>query len=208
MSSLSVNNESGTKIGDLPPNQNNAEFPVNAAQNGNNLGTELNNNNNNNTLSLDQTTINQIVGGIKDAERDGSTRLQSRDMPQDTTQFTQDVQIKPNFIPTHNNSNDYISEDQERNNTTQNNSLNSNSIFGERGRDVYAEIQTPLLLSILFFIFQMPFFKNKIMEMMPFLFISDGNYSVNGYISISILFGVLYYSINTILVNIIPTVEK
>jgi hypothetical protein len=206
MSSLSVNNESGTKIGDLPPNQNNTDFPVNAAQNGNNLGTEINNNNN--TLSLDQTTINQIVGGIKDAERDGSTRLQSRDMPQDTTQFTQDVQIKPNFIPTHNNSNDYISEDQERNNTTQNNSLNSNSIFGERGRDVYAEIQTPLLLSILFFIFQMPFFKNKIMEMMPFLFISDGNYSVNGYISISILFGVLYYSINTILVNIIPTVEK
>jgi hypothetical protein len=209
---ISNNNTGTTSINNLPNGitNNNAQFSANNISNESVVTPTLGNPTQNNTLDIDQQTLTQLVSDVQHAEHDGLTQLQSRDIPQDTTQFTQDVQIKPNYIPAPKQTNDYIKEEMEAdlNNENEKAKINySNSIFGEKGQNIYAELQTPLLLSILFFIFQMPFFKNKIMEFFPFLFINDGNYSINGYILISILFGVVYYSLNTLISNIVPTIE-
>ena len=50
-------------------------------------------------VTLDQTTINQIVSGLQQASVTGATQLPSRDIPQNTNNITQDPQIQPNYIP-------------------------------------------------------------------------------------------------------------
>jgi uncharacterized membrane protein len=64
--------------------------------------------------------------------------------------------------------------------------------------DVYNEIQTPLLLAVLYFLFQLPFFKNFLFNYFPVLFLKDGNYNINGFLFTSILFGLLFYLLNKI----------
>ena len=50
-------------------------------------------------LSLDQSTISQIVNGLQQASLAGATSLPSRDIPLHTEQLTQDTQIQPNYVP-------------------------------------------------------------------------------------------------------------
>jgi hypothetical protein len=50
-------------------------------------------------LSLDQSTISQIVNGLQQASITGATQLPSRDIPMTTSNLTHDMSIQPNFIP-------------------------------------------------------------------------------------------------------------
>jgi hypothetical protein len=59
--------------------------------------------------------------------------------------------------------------------------------------DIYNEIQTPLLLAVLYFLFQLPFFKNILYKYLPLLFSNDGNYNIKGFLFISVLFGLLFH---------------
>jgi hypothetical protein len=59
--------------------------------------------------------------------------------------------------------------------------------------DMYNEIQTPLLIAVLYFLFQLPFFKKFLFKYLPFLFSSDGNYNLNGFLLTSIAFGILFH---------------
>ena len=59
--------------------------------------------------ALSQDSINQIVQGINAAAGANMTELPSRDIPLQTTQFTQDSQIQPNYIPK-GEGKDYIGE--------------------------------------------------------------------------------------------------
>ena len=56
-------------------------------------------NNMNGGLSLDQSTISQIVNGLQQASLAGATTLPSRDIPLNTEQLTQDAQVQPNYVP-------------------------------------------------------------------------------------------------------------
>jgi hypothetical protein len=51
-------------------------------------------------MVLDEKTISQIVSGLQQASTNGSTLLQSRDIPMTTTNISNDPQIQPNYIPT------------------------------------------------------------------------------------------------------------
>ena len=59
------------------------------------------------------------------------------------------------------------------------------------------KLQFPILVALLFFIFQMPFLDRMIFQRLSFLSIhtTDGNYNTNGMILRSVLFGGLYYLI-------------
>ena len=59
--------------------------------------------------------------------------------------------------------------------------------------DMYNEIQTPILLAVLYFLFQLPFFKRFLFTYISFLFSNDGNYNINGYLFTSVLFGLLFH---------------
>jgi hypothetical protein len=138
-------------------------------------------------MSLDQTTISQIVNGLQQATLSGATQLPSRDIPLNTEQLTHDSHVQPNFIPPPKTS-DYINDtDDDIQNYYKTENIN-NSLDS-----LYDEIQTPLLLVVLYFIFQLPIFKKTIFKYISFLCNADGNYNINGLLFTCILFGLIYY---------------
>jgi len=154
------------------------------------------------TGTLDQMTINQIVSGLQQASSSGATQLPSRDIAMTTNNITQDPHIQPNYIPpppilqnTRQNV-DYINSNEHSNDII--NNYNSNKQHSDSLDDMYNEIQTPLLLATLYFLFQLPFFRKHLLSYLPFLFSMDGNLNINGYLFMSALFGVLYYFLNKI----------
>ena len=146
-------------------------------------------------FSLDQTTINQIVNGLQQATLSGATQLPSRDIPMTTTGHSNDPQIQPNYVPPPPpQNNDYIKDYEQTNDMI--NNYNSNLKRKNNLDDAYNEIQTPLLLAVLYFLFQLPFFRKFLFTYLPVLFSNDGNLNINGFLFTSILFGVLFYVLN------------
>lgn len=140
---------------------------------------------------LDQTTINQLMNDLQQANNTGATQLQSRDIPQNTNIFTQDEQIQPNYIPQEKNKTDYISNHDistQPTPKTQNNTLD----------EMYNELQIPILLAVLYFLFQLPIFRKYLFRYLPILFLKDGNLNINGYLFTSIIFSLLYYLLSKI----------
>jgi len=172
-----------TSLNDLPSNPTNGgNIQMKIQQPQDNQGQ---------SLSLDQATISQIVNGLQQASLSGATRLPSRDIPMTSEHLASDNQAMPNYVPKDVTNKKYIDEDEDNFNANykQNNNLNN----------LYSELQFPLLLSILYFIFQMPAFKNTLFQYFSFLFSSDGNYNINGLTILSIMFSLTYY----VCVNII-----
>lgn len=143
----------------------------------------------NNQMSLDQSTISQIVNGLQQASLAGATSLPSRDIPMNTDGITKDEQVQPNYIPQP-SSKDYINEDDDYNNYVR------KEQFDNSLDKFYDEFQTPLLLAVLYFIFQLPIFKKVLYQYIPFLFFKDGNYNINGLLFTSCLYAFIYYSVS------------
>jgi len=147
-------------------------------------------------LSLDQTTISQIVSGLQQATISGATQLPSRDIPMNTTGHSTDPQIQPNYVPPPQNNIDYIKNYEQTSDMI--NEYNKNARQHDSLDDMYNEIQTPLLLAVLYFLFQLPFFRKFLFQYFPALFSKDGNFNINGFLFTSVLFGLLFYSLNKI----------
>ncbi len=142
---------------------------------------------NNSQLSLDQSTISQIVNGLQQASLAGVTSLPSRDIPLHTEQLTSDAQIQPNYVPPPQTI-DYINESDDDIQNYYNKEKRQNSLD-----EIYDELQAPLLLGVLYFLFQLPFFKKNIFKYFPFFCHTDGNYNFNGLVFTCALFGFIYY---------------
>ena len=145
-------------------------------------------------FSLDQTTINQIVNGLQQATITGSTQLPSRDIPMTSTNITHDQQVQPNYIPMHERQMDYIKNYEDNSNIVDN--YNKHEQYNSSVDDMYNEIQTPLLMAVLYFLFQLPFFRKFLFGYFPVLFSKDGNLNLYGFVFNSILFGLLFYMLN------------
>jgi hypothetical protein len=141
-------------------------------------------------VSLDQTTIQQIVNGLQQASSTGATQLPSRDIPRSTESIMQDPQIQQNYIPPASNK-DYITEQEDNEDII--NNYNKNEKYGDSLDQLYDEIQIPLLIAVLYFLFQLPIFKRYLYKFFPALFSKDGNVNLYGFIFTSALFGMLYY---------------
>jgi hypothetical protein len=154
-----------------------------------------NNNNSQQGFSLDQTTISQIVNGLQQATISGATQLPSRDIPMTTTGHSNDPQVQPNYVPPPPpQSIDYIKNYEQSSDMI--NEYNRNSQRQNTLDDTYNEIQTPLLLAVLYFLFQLPFFRKFLYSYFPVLFSNDGNLNINGFLFTSLLFGLLFYTLN------------
>jgi hypothetical protein len=141
-------------------------------------------------VSLDQTTIQQIVNGLQQASSTGATQLPSRDIPRSTESIMQDPQVQQNYIPPASNK-DYITEQEDNEDII--NNYNKNEKYGDSLDQLYDEIQIPLLIAVLYFLFQLPIFKRYLYKFFPALFSKDGNVNLYGFIFTSALFGMLYY---------------
>jgi carbamoyltransferase len=74
------------------------------------------------------------------------------------------------------NNSDYIKNYEETSNII--NDFNKSNQKQKSLDDIYNEIQTPLLLTVLYFLFQLPFFRNFLFKYLPFLFSNDGNFNI------------------------------
>ena len=146
-------------------------------------------------LSLDQTTINQIINGLQHASVSGATQLPSRDIPMNVSNITQDPEAQHNYIPPPQNA-DYIKDYEETDEII--NSYNRNALRQDSLDEMYAEIQSPILLAVLYFLFQLPIFKKYLYIYFPILFYKDGNQNLYGYLFTSTLFWLIYYLLSKI----------
>jgi hypothetical protein len=139
---------------------------------------------------LSQESIHQIVQGLQQAG--GATVLPNREISTNNNHITQDEQIKPNFIPKTANSN-YIEEAHSMEDLIK--QSQNKKVEQDRLDVMYEELQTPLMVMILFFFFQLPIFQRTLTKHAPSLFLRDGNPSFSGYFVKTIIFGVTYYII-------------
>jgi hypothetical protein len=145
-------------------------------------------------LSLDQTTISQIVNGLQQASVAGATKLPSRDIPMTTSGLSNDPYVQPNYVPLPPQNMDYIKNYERTEDMID--EYNKSSNRQNNLDDVYNEIQIPLLLAVLYFFFQLPFFRKFLFTYFPILFSNDGNLNLNGFLFMSILFAFAFYIIN------------
>ena len=124
-------------------------------------------------------------------------RLPSRDIHQDTTIYSQDPQIQPNYIPKPNVSSDYVRDYE---NMTDKNVREYEEKKQKMNKIdyIFNEIQTPIFIAILFFLYQLPMVNTMIFKRFAFLSIhtNDGNFNFSGLLFKSILFGMSYYSMH------------
>lgn len=146
-----------------------------------------------NDPSVMQKNLNNFVTGIQQASAAGMTDLPSRDIPINQQHISQDVQIKPNHIPQPELHVDYIQEHQTNEQII--NSQMQQHIKKNKFDTIFDELQTPILLGILYFIFQLPVIQKQMCKIIPSLFNNDGNPNLSGYLFTSSLFASVYYFI-------------
>ena len=142
--------------------------------------------------AMSQQNMNQFVSGLQQASSAGLTMLPSRDIPQSQSHLTQDQHMQPNYVPQERENTDYITDHQTneeiiRRHTQKEQSTNSLDQF-------YNNLQTPILIAILYFMFQLPVVRKNIFKFMPSLFSKDGNPNLMGYVINSAIFASLYFS--------------
>ena len=146
---------------------------------------------------VQQKQMNSIVSGIQQAAAAGVTSLPSRDIPMNQNRVHMDQQADPNYVPQASQVPDYI-----QNHDTEQQFLEQaqRNINKQDNLDVvYNELQIPILISLLFFLFNLPFFKKTLNTYAGFLFQKDGNYNLYGFAFSSTLFGILFYVLKAIL---------
>lgn len=139
---------------------------------------------------LSQESIHQIVQGLQQAG--GATVLPVREVSNNNSHLTQDEQVKPNFIPKASNDN-YIEEEKSMEDLIK--QSQNKKVEQDRLDLMYEELQSPIMVMILFFLFQLPIFQKTLVKYAPSLFQRDGNPSFSGYFVKTLMFGVTYYLI-------------
>ena len=146
-----------------------------------------------------QLHMNQRIGGgsggfTGDMMQQSPPPQMNRGIHADTTAFQQDEFMIPNHIPSVKLTTDYLKEHEEKMKT-----LASDHKKEQSQKDLienaYAEFQTPILIGVLFFLFQMPFINQFLFKNLSFLkiFSEDGNLNLYGLIFKSTLFGLVYF---------------
>lgn len=121
-------------------------------------------------------------------------RLPSRDIPMNQLQFQQDEEIQPNYVPRAKLTSDYIREYE----AASEESLRSHEREKHREKtagNLFSDLQVPILIAVLYFIFQMPIVTTLLYKYFSFLTIhnADGNMNFTGLLLKSVLFGSLFY---------------
>jgi hypothetical protein len=125
----------------------------------------------------------------------------TRDIPMNPTAFTHDQQARPNYVPQPNDgsgenngsSTDYIKDHMSMENIVRANARQSNQI--DTLEAIYYDLQMPILIGVLYFIFQMPVFRAQLLHFIPSLFGEDGNFKIVGLTATSAMFAGTFFVI-------------
>ena len=140
-------------------------------------------------------------GGMRGGE-DGHHRLPSRDIRIDSAEFTQDSEIKANYIPAPKNMKDYLREYENREeNENESQRISKHKKSKKRVRftdDLFVQLQMPILIGILYFIFQQGVVNRilmKLTERFVKLYNEDGSIGLYGNLAKSVLFATAFFAI-------------
>ena len=195
------NEHSGKNTNVVNPGNNMSSNQVNPDGKKNNIVKTYNTNYNpnigdvvsqTNTTELSKESINQIVNGIQKASVNNLTQLPSRNISQNADHITQDPQIQANYVPK--DTVDYISQQENYQNLNQ--IPQQKEVEQDTLDNLYNDLQIPILVMVLFFLFQMPFFKKKLNLYLPSLFLKNGTTKLSGYVFNTLLFGIVFYGID------------
>jgi len=139
-----------------------------------------------------QMDVNEFVSGLQSASASGHTKLRSRDVPIDETRIQQDAQTTANFVPVPEHPSDYITEHQ-----------TSDAIIREQANkqrrqdsidDIYSELSLPILIALLYFVYQLPAVRKLFIDSLPFCYAKSGNLNLTGFLVNSLIFGTIVYA--------------
>ena len=150
-------------------------------------------------IELSQSTIAELVSGIQKVSKTGNTALPSRDIPMNESTVATDEGVKPNYIPPTENT-DYIKDYEENNNIVRN--YEQKIEQKQHAEDLYEELQTPIIVMLIYFLFQLPAFKKYERKLIPGLFGSDFNINTYGVIFNSVLIGLIVFIVRRLIQNI------
>lgn len=127
-------------------------------------------------------------------------RLPSKHVQIDTQSYMHDQEVQPNYIPRPKLTKDYISdyeEEYEKKKKDNDSKKHRESKIDE----ILTELQTPILIAILFLVFQLPIVNTLLFKKLSFLNIyhEDGNFNFYGLVFKSIFFGSCYYIIQKVI---------
>lgn len=121
-------------------------------------------------------------------------RLPSRDLPMEEDEYLHDEEITGNYIPRVKFKDDFVRDYEEitTEKILQRETKKRNESMVDR---ILSDLQVPLLITILFFLFQMPAINTLFFKRFAFLSIynSDGNINFFGIALKSVIFGGLFY---------------
>ena len=149
-----------------------------------------------NSIQTQENNVANINSVLERARENGSLSLPSRDIPMDQTTITNDNEAHPDFIPNKDDK-DYVKEmmtieelqEKRRKERNKEDSL----------EEIYEQLQTPIFIGILFFIFQLPITNKYFHKYFSIGFRSDGQMNLQGYLGKSLLFAFIYYSLNLLM---------
>ena len=143
--------------------------------------------------TLTNDMIQEVTNTIQKASLDGSTQLPSRDIPRETLQLATDVHVNADHVPVEEKMRDYIGDYDDTQQVIQKHMEEQQKY--NRLETLYNEIQTPVLIMLLYFLFQLPVVNSMVFKLFPRLFHKDGNLSMSGLLLKTSLYGALYYGI-------------
>jgi hypothetical protein len=130
-------------------------------------------------------------------------RLPSRDIPMNSIEYQQDEEIQANHVPKVKLTSDYIRE-YEAGNEKARKEYRENKYREETAHGLISDLQLPILVALLYFIFQMPVINTLLRKYFSFLTIyhDDGNFNFMGLLLKSIMFGSIFYTFHVVSVKI------
>ena len=151
--------------------------------------------------------MNEVMQGVQRASANGMTMIPTRDIPMNPNAFTHDDQARPNYVPQPKSvhfqdgegghagggGGDYIKEHTSMESIVRANARQSNQI--DTIEAIYYDLQMPILIGVMYFIFQMPVFRAQLLHFLPSLFGEDGNFKMIGLTATSAMFAGTFFVI-------------
>ena len=148
--------------------------------------------------------MNEVMQGVQRASANGMTMIPTRDIPMNPNTFTHDDQARPNYVPDPRSVHfqdgagaDYIKDYQSMESIVRANARQSNQL--DTIEAIYYDIQMPILVGVMYFIFQMPVFRAQLLHFLPSLFGEDGNFKMIGLTATSAMFALVFFIIMKLL---------
>jgi hypothetical protein len=146
--------------------------------------------------------MNEVMKGVQRASANGMTMMPTRDIPMNPNSFTHDDQARPNYVPQpkfdeDGSGVDYIKDYTSMESIVRANARESNQL--DTLEAIYYDIQMPILVGVMYFIFQMPIFRAQLLHFLPSLFGEDGNFKMIGLTATSAMFAGIFFVIMKLL---------